>query len=190
MAKSKCTCKKRGRVGAAKTGFWGWVPYIGGGVLLFALISKANATPTTPPTPPTPPNNGGGSGSGTGSGGGSGSGSNNLLDVDIQPNTPISSANTATKRQIQTDINALFDQIRNVGSPPSMWWSNSVSLPANLVVDGNIGTKSKEAIQYLYAWTYNLNNAIKKSNTAVNVDINSLTISNIRFSINIVKAAL
>jgi hypothetical protein len=113
---------------------------------------------------------------------GSGTGLSTSTVTPTQLTTPLSSASVNTIKEMQTQINSLFDYFRNFGGLTSMWWSNSASLPNNLVKDGILGSNTTNAIKHLYAWGYNLNspNLPKKSPAQISLNIGQLNYGNIQ----------
>lgn len=183
MSKDKngvCGCqknkKKIAKVGATKEkdNIWGWVLAAGVGFGVFFFVQQMkNGTKLPPPppssSPPLPPPPSGGPQSPppqlppptT---------SLPYNPSNLQPYTELSNANTDTKKAVQYQLNNLFDYLREYGTPYQIWWESGMSsanIPANLVVDGQLGSLSQTAIKYLFSWSYNaINPQLTKKNPA------------------------
>ena len=101
--------------------------------------------------------------------------------VVVQPDMSLDKANSATVKQLQTELNTAFSHWRTTGVP---------HVPSNLSVDGKIGTNTRLALQFVLGWVYNLGPATPKINlNQVVVKLDLLTLNTVRESIKFINTA-
>lgn len=172
--------KRKSKIGAVISGILDseWFFPVALGIGAFLMISgNANAAGNNQNNNSSLPG-GGSSGGGSLPGGGSSGGGGSTLPYNpsnVQYNTPLSGANSDTKKYAQYQFNNLRAYL--IQNPkPVIWWQGG-TMPAALVVDGAIGNLSISALKHLWAWSWNSLSSSKIAPSSVTSDVTAMTLT-------------